>query len=225
MSDARSDRLAAGTGVLAAVLLAAGFVLTGVDAPGSDTSRADIVATYTDDATNARQALGVLSTGLGALFFVPFLSHLRIVLGRNGGDTGILPGAAYAGGLLLVAGVVAGAVMDSAVSAGDYFDGYSVNADVVMTTVVAGYYFYGFAAMAGGVLITAAAVVARRSGLLPGWLTGLGYVVAALSIPAAVAGMWVLVESLWIAIAAGLLARRSAAGQRGGVRVGGRAPA
>ena len=225
MDDSRTDRLAAGAGVLAAVLFVAGFVLIGADAPGPDSSRADIVAAYTDDATNARQALGMLLTGLGVLAFLPFLSHLRTVLARTSGDASVLPGAAYAGGLLLVAGLVAAAVMDSTVSAGDFFDGYRVNADIVMTTVVAGFYFSGFAGMAGGVLITATAVAARRSGLLPGWLTVLGYAVAALSIPAAMFGAWVIVESVWIAVAAGLIARRSAAGQRRGVHVGGQATA
>jgi hypothetical protein len=38
----------------------------------------------------------------------------------------------------------------------------------------------------------------------------LGFVVAAASIPASLLGMWVLVEALWIAIAAGLLGRRPA---------------
>lgn len=225
MNDTRNDRLAAGAGVLAAVLFVAGFVLVGVDGPGPDTTRADVVATYTDDATNARQALGLLLTGLGALCFLPFLSHLRTVLARSGGDTSILPWAAYAGGLLLVSGLVAGAVMNSAVSAGDFFDGYRVNADIVMTTVVAGFYFYGFAAMAGGVLITATAVLARRNGLLPGWLGVLGCVVGALSIPAAMVGAWVIVESVWIALAAGLIARRSTAGSRREVRIRGQATA
>ncbi len=38
----------------------------------------------------------------------------------------------------------------------------------------------------------------------------LGFLVAAASIPAGVLGMWILVEALWIAAAAGLLGRRPA---------------
>lgn len=209
MSDSRNDRWAAGAGVLAAVLLAAGFVLIGVDSPGSDASRADVVATYSDDSTNARQAVGMLLTGLGALAFLPFLSRLRATLARGDEGEGVLPGAAFAGGVLLVAGVVAAAVLNSAVSAGEFFDGYRVDADIAMTNVVAGFYLYGFAGMAGGVLIVAAAIRGRQSGLLPKWLGAVGYAVAVLSIPAAAVGAWVLVECAWIALAAGLIARRS----------------
>lgn len=224
MNDSRSDRLAAGAGVLAALLFIAGYVLIGVDAPGSDATRADVVSTYSDDATNARQALGLLLMGLGAISFIPFLSHLRGVLARSSDDGATLPGVAFTGGVLLVVGLVAGAVLDSAVSAGEFFDGYRVDADIAMTTIVAGFYFYGFAGMAGGVLISALAVAARRSGLLPGWLAILGYVVAGISIPAAALGMWVLVESVWIAIAAGLLAR-SPVGRGRPVRLGRQATA
>lgn len=218
MSDSRSDRLAAGAGILAAVLFVAGFVLVGVDAPMSDSTRHEIVTTYSDDATNSRQALGMLLGALGGVCFLPFLSYLRKVLRRTAGDTSILPGAAFAGGVLLVGGFITGMVLSSAVSAGAYFDAYKVDADLAMTTVAAGYYFNGFAAMAGGVLIASAAVVAHRTRLLPRWLTVLGLVVAVASVPAGLLGMWVMVESVWIAIAAGLVARRPVAGQAGVVR-------
>ena len=79
-----------------------------------------------------------------------------------------------------------------------------------MTTVAAGFYLHGFAAMAGGVLIAALAVTARQADLLPKPLTVLGLVVAAASVPGILAGMWILVEAAWIAVAAGLLARRPA---------------
>jgi hypothetical protein len=225
MSDSRSDRLAAGAGILAAVLFAAGFVFVGVDAATSDSTRSEVVATYSDDATNSRQGLGALLTVLGGVCFLPFLSYLRLALGRTAGDTSVLPGAAFAGGVLLVGGLVTGAVLSSAVSAGAYFDAYRVDADLAMTAVAAGFYFNGFAAMTGGVLIACTAIAAYRTRLLPRWLTGLGLVVAVASIPASLLGMWIMVESVWIAIAAGLLARRAGAKQPGGVRVSAEAAA
>jgi hypothetical protein len=208
MTDVRSDRLSAGAGVLAAALFVAGFVMIGADAPTSDATRSEVVATYADDATNSRQALGVLLTGLGSIAFLPFLAHVRGVLRDRAGSGSILPATAFAGGIVLAGGLFTGAVLSSAVSAGSYFDAHRVDADVAMTTVAAGFYLNGFAAMAGGALIAALAVVAWRSELLPRWLTVLGFVVAAASIPASLLGMWVLIEALWIAIAAGLLARR-----------------
>jgi hypothetical protein len=223
MSDSRSDRLAAGTGILAAVLFVAGFVLVGVDAAISDSTRSEVVATYADDATNSRQALGVLLTGLGGVCFLPFLGYLRAVLRRTRGESSILPGAAFAGGVLLVGGLVTGAVFGSAVSAGSYFDAYKVDADLAMTGAAAGFYLNGFASMAGGVLIAALATAAYRTRLLPRWLAVLGFVVAVASVPAGLLGMWIMVESVWIAIAAGLLARRAPAAQPGGVRVSGEA--
>ena len=210
MTDVRSDRLSAGAGVLAAALFVAGFVLIGVDAPTSDATRSEVVATYADDATNSRQALGVLLTGLGSICFLPFLGHVRRVLRDRAGADSILPATAFAGGIVLVGGLFTGAVLSSAVSAGSYFDAHRVDADLAMTTVAAGFYLNGFAAMAGGALIVALAGVAWQSELLPRWLTVLGFVVAAASIPASLLGMWVLVEALWIAIAAGLLGRRPA---------------
>ena len=218
MSDSRSDRLAAGAGMLAAALFVAGFVLVGVDAAMSDDTRSEVVATYSDDATNSRQALGVLLTGLGGVCFLPFLSYLRAVLKRAGGDGSILPGVAFAGGVLLVGGLATGAVFGAAVSAGSYFDAYKVDADLAMTGAAAGFYLNGFASMAGGVLIAALAIAAYRTRLLPKWLAVLGLVVAVASVPAGLLGMWIMVESLWIAIAAGLLARQAPAQQPGVVR-------
>jgi hypothetical protein len=224
MSDSRSDRLATGAGILAAVLFVAGFVLVGVDAPMSDSTRPEVVATYSDDATNSRQALGVLLVALGGVCFLPFLSYLRMILERTAGETSVLPGAAFAGGVLLVGGLFTGTVLSAAVSAGSYFDAYKVDADIATTAVAAGYYFDGFASMAGGVLIACAAIAAYRTRLLPRWLTVVGLVVAVASVPASLLGMWIMVEAVWIAIAAGLLARRAAV-EPGSVRVPGGAAA
>lgn len=225
MTDMRSDRLAAGAGILAAALFVAGFVAVGLDAPTSDATRSDIVATYTDDATNSRQALGVLLTGLGGICFLPFLGYVHRVLGKRAGEGSALPATAFAGGIVLVGGLFTGAVQSSAVSAGAYFDGQRVDADLVMATLAAGFYLNGFAAMAGGVLIAAVAIVARQAALLPSWLTVLGLVVAVASIPAGLLGMWILVEAVWIAIAAALIARRTAAKQPTEVRMRGAAGA
>ena len=226
MSDSRSDRLAGGAGILAAALFVAGFVLVGVDASEvGDATRAEVTQTYTDDGTNSRQALGVLLAALGCVCFLPFLSYVRKVLGRTAGDTSILPGAAFAGGVLLVGAFITGSVLSSAVSAGDYFDAYRVNPDLAMTGLAAGFYLNGFASMAGGVLIASMAIAAYRTRLLPRWLNVLGLVVAVASVPAGLLGMWIMVESVWIAIAAGLLARRATAAKRGGVQVSGEAAA
>lgn len=225
MNVSRSDRPAAGAGILAAALFVAGFVLVGVDAAMGDSTRAEVVATYTDDATNSRQALGVLLVFVGAACFLPFLSYLRRVLARTTGDTSILPDAAFAGGVLLVGGLVTGTVLSAAVSAGAYFDAYKVDADLAMTAAATGYYFDGFAAIAGGVLIASAALAAYRTRLLPRWLSVVGLVVAVASVPASLMGMWIIVESLWLAIAAGLLVRRTGAKQPAGVRLTGGAAA
>ena len=223
MSDSRSDRLVAGAGILAAVLFVAGFVLAGVDSASSDSTRAEVLATYSDDAVNGRQALGILLMALGGVSFLPFLSYLRGVVKRAAGDTSVLPGTAFAGGVLLVGGLIAGAVASGAVSAGAFFDSYRVDPDMAMIGAAAGWYLYGFAVMAGGVLIGATALAVRRSRLLPKWLTVVGYVIAVASVPAMLLGMWILVESVWIAIAAGVLARRGLAGQPGAVRMTGEA--
>jgi hypothetical protein len=225
MSDSRSDRLAPVTGIVAAVLFVAGFVLVGVDAAIGDSTRPEVVATYSDDGTNSRQALGVLLTAVGGVCFLPFLSYVRLVLGRTTGETSVLPGAAFAGGVLLVGALVTGAVLSSAASAGGYFDAYEVDPDIAMTAAAAGFYLHGFAAMAGGLLIAGVAIVAYGTRLLPRWLTVLGLIVAVASVPAGLLGMWIMVEAVWIAIAAGLLARRAGAKQRGAVRVSGEAAA
>jgi hypothetical protein len=209
----RHDRLTAGAGILAAALFVAGFVLAGLDAPSSDATRSEVVATYTDDATKSRQAIGVLLTGLGGICFLPFLGYIRGVVGSRAREGSVLPAAAFAGGIVLVGGLFTGAVLSSAVSAGAYFDAHRIDADLAMTTVAAGFYLDGFAAMAGGVLIVAVAIVARQAALLPRWLTMLGFVVAAVSIPAGLIGMWILVEAVWIALAAGMLGRQPALSQ------------
>lgn len=221
MSDTRSDQVAAGAGLLAAVLFSAGFVLVGLDAPVSDTTRSEVVATYADDGTNSMQALGVLLTALGAVCFLPFLSYVRKFLRKTAGEGSILAGAAFGGGLLLVGGLITGVVLSSAVSAGSYFDAYEVDADLAMTGAAAGFYLNGFAAMAGGVLISAVAIVAYRTRTLPRWLNVLGLVIAVGSVPAGLLGAWILVESVWIAVAAGLLVRGAASARPSGVRLSG----
>ena len=61
------------------------------------------------------------------------------------------------------------------------------------------------AGIAGGVLIASLAIVAFRTSLLPKWLAVLGVIVAIVSVPAATLGMWIIVESVWLALAAVLL--------------------
>jgi len=223
MVGSRSDQLAAGAGIVGAALLVAGFVLVGVDAPGSDATRGEIVATYADDATGSRQAAGVLLTALGGLCLLPFVAHVRGAVARTAREGSVLPAVALAGGILLVGGVLSGAILSSAVSAGGYFDAQRVDADLAMTTVAAGYYFYGFAAMAGGLLIAALAITGSHGLALPRWLTLSGLVVAAASVPAALLGMWVLVEAVWLAVAAALFLRRGAVVREADVRVSGHA--
>lgn len=212
MTESRTERLALWAGALAAALLSAGFVLVGLDAPGSDASRAEILSAYGDGAVNSRQASGVLLVGLGAVALLVFAAQLRVLLARRVGDSSPLPAAAFAGGIVLACSVAAGTVMSAAVSAGSYFDAYRPDADVAMTLVAGGFYLNGFAAIAGGVLIAATASVGARTGLLPRWLAGTGLLVAVASIPAGLLGMWILVETVWIAIAAALLARHHAVG-------------
>jgi hypothetical protein len=81
-----------------------------------------------------------------------------------------------------------------------------------MTLVAGGFYLNGFAAIAGGLLIAATSIALWRTGLLPRWLSGAGLTIAVASSPAGPLGTWILVETVWIAIAAGLLARRRAVG-------------
>jgi hypothetical protein len=212
MTESRTERLAPWAGVLAAALMAGGFVLVGVDAPGSDASRAEVLSTYGDDAVSSRQAAGVLVVALGAVALLGFAAHLRGVLASRVADTNPLPAAAFAGGIVLAGSLVGGTVMSAAVSAGSYFDSYRPDADLAMALVAGGFYLSGFAAIAGGLLIAATSIVFWRAELLPRWLTGAGVAIAVASIPAGLLGMWILVETVWIAIAAGLLARRRAVG-------------
>jgi hypothetical protein len=107
MTESRTERLAPWAGVLAAALMAGGFVLVGMDAPGSDASRAEVLSTYGDDAVNSRQAAGILIVCSGAVALLGFAAHLRGVLASRVADTRPLPAAAFAGGIVL-AGSLAG---------------------------------------------------------------------------------------------------------------------
>ena len=210
MTVLRSERVPAAAGAASGLLIIASFVLVGVDAPGDDATRADIAAAYADDGTQARQGLGLVLMALGGLAFLPFLAYLRMTLSRAAGERSVLPGAAFAGGILFIGGLFVATVLAATVSsAAGFWDEapYRVNADLAMTLLSASFFVDGLAGVAGGVLVGAASIVAHRARLLPRALTATGLVVAALSLPGALLGAWVGIEAAWIAIAAGLLTR------------------
>jgi hypothetical protein len=176
VADARGRRLDASTGVLAAVLLLAGFLIQGTppDPNGAD----EKIIGYLSDHRSAILA-GDLLIGVGVAVYIWFLGALRSYLRAGEGGEGRLSAAAFLGGGVTAALLLAGAAMQSALVLHTatlaqpaivrvWFDGYNA-----LITI-------GGAALA--VAIAGASCSAARSRALPPSAYWSGSVVAGLQI-------------------------------------------
>jgi hypothetical protein len=159
-------------GPLAVALWVVGILLLTKNGPAEHATGADILAFYKTHTTTV--LFGGWSFMLGCLAFVTFVSGLRVRLADVVGEGSQLPGLALAGaamagvcGMLTAAVEVAGAIDKS---------------DIGPTTAAAFHHsvdiFFVCAELAAILPLTAVAIVAWRTRILPRWWAALSVLIA-----------------------------------------------
>jgi hypothetical protein len=189
------------TGIVYVVLWIIAFAITG-GSPDSGSSDAKIVAYYADSGHRARDLAGLFLILAAAVLFICFLSALRSRLAQAEGRAGPLTAAAFASGLVATAlWFVAIVVFVSPSLARGDTSKFQLDPDTFRLVNDLGYAIWFGGTTIAVVLVAATAVLSRRTGLLPTWLTWLSFVVAAtllvafLFIPILIFLGWVLVVS------------------------------
>lgn len=196
------ERIGALSGIAFIVLFVAGFVM--VDASNSPDPKesSGIIATYlAKNATGEDLSMGLSLSAIACL--VVFVSYLRHVLQRAEPARTYLPAAAWAGGLLFAATLLA---ERSIQIASGVLSSYGDDTQVAKTLYVVAWDFMFVFGPPLAVLIGATSVAGLLHGGLPRWLgwAGLPLVVVLLS-PVAFFGVvlslfWLIVLSVTLAL-------------------------
>jgi hypothetical protein len=190
------------TGILFVALWLVAFAVTD-GSPDSGDSDAKIVAYYADSGHRARDIVGLFLILAASILFLWFLASLRSRLARAEGRAGALTAAAFGAGLVSsVLWFVAIAVFVAPSFARADTGKFQLDPDTFRLLNDLGYTLWFGGTTVAAVTVVATAVLSRRTGLLPQWLTWLSFAVAAtllvafLFIPILVFLGWVLVVSL-----------------------------
>jgi hypothetical protein len=190
------------TGLLFVALWIVAFAI-GEGSPDSGDSDAAIVSYYTDSGHRARDIVALFLILAASLLFLWFLASLRSRLVRAEGRAGALTAAAFGAGLVSTAlWFTAVVVFTSPSFARADTSKFQLDPDTFRLLNDLGYSLWFGGTTIAAVTVAATAVLSRRTGLLPQWLTWLSFAVAAtllvafLFIPILIFLGWVLVVSL-----------------------------
>jgi len=193
------------TGILFVALWIIAFAITD-GSPDSGSSNAKIVDYYADSGHRARDIVGLFLILAAALLFLCFLSSLRTRLARAEGGAGPMTAAAFGSGLVSTALWFVAVVVFTAPSfARSDTSKFQLDPDTFRVLNDLGYSIWFGGTTIAAVLVAATAVLSRRTGLLPTWLTWLSFAVAAtllvafLFVPILIFLGWVLVVSAVLA--------------------------
>jgi hypothetical protein len=191
-------------GIVGAIVFAVGFVLASSAPGGGDVDTADFEKFYVTDDKTALPIIGVALVSLGLIAVLWFFYELRAaMLGAE-----MLTGFAWTATALGLALVAAGTCMLAGPSGVQAFS----EAEFVGEPVAHALAQAGFAtALMPGALLLGAGVATfafanRRAGVLPSWVSIVGYVAAALQLAAII---WIpfFAIPLWVIIAAAAMRR------------------
>lgn len=206
MRSSKGAALAPLTGVLAALLYAAGILMS-ADTPDSDASGAKVLAYYVSH-TSDQQAAAVVF-GYGSLFLVLFGAALRSGLRRGEREADGPATLAFGGALLMGTGLMLltgfGLALAEKPSALDPAAAQAINAiqNSLWIPFIVGQ----------AVLMLGAGVAILRGGALPSWLGWVAFVLGVVS-ASPVGWFAFFLVLLWIVVVAILLARRASAAGR-----------
>jgi hypothetical protein len=198
--DARPSRVGPWMGIAFFVLFVGGFVA--FTTPEDNKKTAEWTRWWNDSGHRTTAVIAAYLMVLGLLAFVWFAWNLRERVGRGGGLMFVFGSLFAAVGLIstMVRATIPGSKLfgNTPVPPGDFsrqFDqiGFA-------TLLIAG-------ALSAGLFIGIASYEARKAGILPGWLTIAGYVIAVLQLAGALFFPFALFP-LWVLIASIVLVRR-----------------
>jgi hypothetical protein len=175
VADDRGRRLDASTGILATIVVLAGFLVQGTP---PDPDKLDKIGRYLSE-HRSDILLGDVLIGIAAAIFIWWLGSLRSYLRAGEGGEGRLSAAAFLGGGVSLAILAAGAAIQSALVLHPSALGEPSVVRVGFDT------YNGLIAMGGAplaVLVAAASCSGARSGALPPSIYWSGSVVAGLQI-------------------------------------------
>ena len=198
-SDARPSRLGAWSGVAFVVLFVVGFLM--FEVPNDNRSKAEWQKWWTDSGHRTTAIIGAYLMILAALAFVGFIGNLGRRIPGGGGPL-VTFGSLFAGMVLVSA--IARVVIPASNSFGDTpLPPEPLLGDLARQFDQMGWGLLLVAgALAAGAFTAVASFSARQHGILPGWLTMAGYVVAVLQLaghyffPFVTFVVWVLVVSI-----------------------------
>jgi hypothetical protein len=189
------------TGILFVALWIIAFAIT--SSPDSGDSDAKILAYYADSGHRTRDITALFLVLAAVLLFLCFLSSLRSRLARAEGRAGPLTAAAFGAGLVSTAlWFVAVVFFASPSFARSDTSKFQLEPDTFRLLNDIGYTLWFSGTTIAAVLVAATAVLSRRAGLLPTWLTWLSFAVAAtllvafLFVPILILLAWLLVVSV-----------------------------
>ncbi len=201
-SSAGVGRVGAWMGIAFSVLFVVGTFIQ--PSPKDSKNATQWAVLWNSSSNRTKQILGAYLVVFGLLAFIWFASKLRSALGDGAGMMLTFGSVFAAMGMLfaLVGTAIAGnkAFTSAPVPSGALSQQLSGLAAGIL--VVPG-------ALAAGVFVALASYLARRGGVLPGWLTIAGYVVAVLQL-AAVIFFPLLLVPLWVLVTSIVLLRRGA---------------
>jgi hypothetical protein len=204
VSSPRTSRAGAWMGIVFVVLFVAGFLLFNTPSKGTDTAK--WAGWWNDSGHRATAVIGAYLMVLGLLAFLWFAWTLRERF-RDGG------GLMFTFASIFAAVGIVSALVRATIAGNKTFGGGSATpvphgADLARQLDGLGFGLLLVAgALAAGAFVAFASYLARRDGMLPGWLTMAGYVVAVLQLVAVFFFPFVLFF-LWVLIVAIVLLRR-----------------
>jgi len=178
MGTSGSGRWAPLSGAVFVALWVAAYLVLGGTVEDS-TPDADILAYFNDKGQRDREFITLILLVAASLPFVVFLAVLRERLEDGEGGAGVWTMAAFAAGLVSSAlWAVAAALFVVPSMTTDANDEFTFDMDTFNTFAGAGYLIWSGAGMIMSVLVLATSVVGIRSGVIPRWLSWLGFAVA-----------------------------------------------
>jgi hypothetical protein len=190
-------RWAALSGAVFVALWAAAYLILGETVESGD-SDADVLAYFGDTGQRSREFIALVLLLAASLFFIVFISALRGRLEYAEGGAGVWTMAAFGAGLVSTALWTVAATLYAVPSLQTYGkDGFQLDPDTFRLLNSAGFVAWSSGSTIMSVLVLATSVLGIRAGVIPRWLSWLGFAVALLLL-AAFAVIPVIVLLAWL---------------------------